>query len=120
VIGDADFVRDDLVQGVYARAGGPASGGTARPFFAQLLDWLVEDQDLVALQSRAAVDRSLKFADGLEATADARTAEQTLRRKITWLRGLNVVLPGALLALFGLVLLLWRRAEKRRFLASLR
>ena len=50
---------------------------------------------------------------------DPRLAEQTLASKTRWLRGLNIVLPGALLALFGLLVLLARRAQKRAFLESL-
>src|SRR5690606_33711542 len=43
VIGDSDFVRDDLVRGEYQQAGGPVSGTSGAPFFSYLLDWLAED-----------------------------------------------------------------------------
>lgn len=120
VIGDSDFLRDDLVRGEHAQAGGPYSMRTAGSFFLQLLDWLAEDQDLVALQSRTAGDRSLKFvADTGTPGADPRLAEQALRRKVNWLRALNVVLPGALLAVVGLCVFSVRRAQKRTFLSSL-
>lgn len=120
LIGDADFLRDDLVGQVHARAGGPFSGQMAAPFFAQLLDWLAEDSDLVALQSKSAVDRTLKFADtGTGPGADPRLAEQALRTKTTWLRALNVLVPTALLAVFGLAVFLYRRQQKRSFLSSL-
>jgi hypothetical protein len=119
MIGDSDFVRDDFVRGDYARDGGPYSvlGPT---FFAQLLDWIAEDTDLVALQARVPVDRTLKLVE-TEATpnADARLYEQSLRSKTSWLRGLNVVVPAGLLAAFGLCVFLVRRAQKRTFLASL-
>jgi len=119
MIGDSDFVRDDLVQGVYRQAGGPMSvlGGA---FFLQLLDWLAEDRDLLELQSRVPVDRKLQFLDADSvAGGDARLAEQALRAKSTWLRAINVVVPVGLLALFGLLVLMVRRAQKRSFLASL-
>ncbi len=120
LVGDSDFVRDDLAGGQYAQAGGPVSGRTAAPFFAQLLDWLAEDSDLVALQSKVAVDRTVKLVEP-DATpgADPRLAEQALRRKTTWLRALNVVAPAALLAALGLAVFLVRRAQKRTFLTSL-
>lgn len=119
VIGDADFLRDDLVQGTYAEAGGPVSI-FGRVFWAQLLDWLAEDKDLVALQSRVPVDRALKFVDTAVGTsADPRVAEQALANTTRWLRGLNIVLPGLLLTAFGLCVFFVRRAQKRAFLASL-
>jgi len=51
--------------------------------------------------------------------ADPRLQEQALRRKTTWLRTLNVVLPGALLAALGLCVYFVRRAQKRTFLSSI-
>jgi ABC-type uncharacterized transport system involved in gliding motility auxiliary subunit len=119
VVGDSDFIRDDLVNGVYSQAGGPVSANSAVTFFAQLLDWLAEDRDLVALQSKVAVDRSLKFVDGTAASgADPRLQEQALRSKTTWLRAINVVGPGLLLVVLGLCVWAWRRAQKRSFLAT--
>jgi hypothetical protein len=119
-IGDADFLRDDFVNRSYVQQGGPYSAMTAGPFFAQLLDWLAEDRDLVELQSRSAVDRTLKFVDGATGpNADPRLAEQALRSKTFWLRTVNVVLPGLLLAGVGLLVFFVRRAQKRAFLASL-
>jgi nucleoid-associated protein YgaU len=120
LIGDSDFIRDDLVGGQSQQAGGPVSGPFAAPFFSQLLDWLAEDTDLVALQSKAAIDRTLKLVDTMTGTgADPRLAEQELRSKTAWLRVLNVVVPGALLIVLGLVVLSVRRAQKRSFLTSL-
>ena len=119
MIGDSDFVRDDLVRGDYHQAGGPYSTMGA-VFFLGLVDWIAEDSDLVALQARVPIDRTLKLVEE-QATpnADARLQEQTLRSKTSWLRGLNVVLPAGLLAAFGLCVFLVRRAQKRTFLASL-
>lgn len=120
VVGDADFLRDDVVRGDHAQAGGPVSGRSAAPFFAQMLDWLAEDKDLVALQSKVATDRSLKLLEETrDPNADPRLHEQALRRKTTWLRTLNVVLPGALLAALGLCVYFVRRAQKRTFLSSI-
>ncbi|MFM1873133.1 MAG: hypothetical protein RL398_2555, partial [Planctomycetota bacterium] len=116
VIGDSDFVRDDLVTGAYRQSGGPVSAlGPA--FFAQLLDWLAEDRDLVALQSRVPVDRTLRLV-AEKADADVRTAERELRRKTSLVRGLNWLLPPILLAAFGAAVFAVRRSQKRRFLAS--
>jgi ABC-type uncharacterized transport system involved in gliding motility auxiliary subunit len=117
-IGDADFLRDDLVRGDYQQLGGPVSA-TALPFMMQLLDWLAEDRDLVELQSRVPVDRTLRFVDPNEApAADPRVAEQQLERKTTVLRTLNTVLPMLALGSFGLLVFLLRRAQKRSFLES--
>lgn len=120
VVGDADFLRDDLVRGDHAQAGGPVSGRTAAPFFAQLLDWLAEDKDLVALQSKVAADRTLKFVDEVrDPNADPRLYEQTLRQKTASLRLWNVMAPGLLLAGLGLAVFFVRRAQKRTFLSSI-
>jgi hypothetical protein len=119
MVGDADFVRDDFVRGDMRQAGGPWSN-LGPLFFAQLLDWLAEDRDLIELQSRVPVDRTMKFlAEDAVPTNDARLAEQAVRAKTNWLRGLNIVLPCGLLAAFGLLVFLVRRAQKRSFLASL-
>lgn len=121
LIGDATFLQDDVIRGDYSQTGGPFSGQLAMPFFAQLLDWLSEDQDLVALQSRAPADRALEIvAPATTPNADPRVAEQALRRKTQWLQALNVFVPCAALALFGAIVMLVRRNQKRAFLASLR
>lgn len=120
VVGDADFVRDDIVRGDLAQGGGPVSGNMAGAFFAGMLDWLAEDRDLVALQSRSATDRTLRFVADTGATAaDARATEKALRDKTSLLRWANVVLPTGLLTVLGFVVLIVRRAQKRSFLASL-
>ncbi len=119
VIGDSDFVRDDFVRGDYRQAGGPFSvmGGM---FFLQLLDWLADDRDLVDLQSRVPTDRTLKLvAAEVDPIAQARNGEQAVRSKTTWLIAANVLVPSGLLVLFGLVLWLLRRAQKRTFLSSI-
>jgi len=119
LVGDSDFIRDDFVNGSYAQQGGPYSGKAGAPFFAGMLDWLAEDNDLVALQSKVAEDRTLKFVDTLAGgSTDARDQEQALRSKLRWLRAVNVIVPGALLGALGLVVFFVRRAQKRSFLNS--
>lgn len=120
VIGDADFVRDDFARGDYAQAGGPVSGRLAIVFFAQLLDWLAEDSDLVALQTRTAKVGVLDFLTGAGSGDADPLAEQKVRNKVRWLRWTNVLAPCGLLAAIGFVVMLVRRAQKRAFLAGLR
>ncbi len=119
VVGDATFLRDDLVSGSVQQQGGPVSVyGMA--FFAQMLDWLSEDRDLIALQSRVPTDRTLSLVeDRVDAKKDPRGAEQSLRSKTRALVAWNVALPSLLLAGFGLVLWVVRRNQKRAFLAPL-
>ena len=118
VIGDSDFVRDDLLRGDYRQMGGPMSiNGTQ--FFAHLIDWLSQDRDLVALQSRIPVDRKLQLVEAkLDQQEDPRDAEKRLRSKTTGLVALNVMLPCLALLVLGLSVFGWRRGQKRRFLQS--
>ena len=89
-------------------------------FFAQMLDWLSEDRDLIALQTRVPTDRKLQFvADDVDSKQDPRDAEEALRSKTRALVAWNVALPSLLLAAFGVVLWNIRRNQKRAFLASL-
>ncbi len=117
MIGDSDFVRDDFVKGDYRQAGGPWSS-LGPLFFAQLLDWLAEDKDLIALQSRVPVDRTISLVAEQAPGGDVRAAEQALQQKTRLVRVVNWLLPPLLLALFGLVVFAVRRGHKRRFLAS--
>ncbi len=117
VIGDADFVRDDFARGDHRQQGGPQS--VLGPlFFAQLLDWLAEDRDLIALQSRVPVDRTLRLVAEAAPGGNPQAAEQALAQRTRFLRGLNWLVPPLLLALFGLVVSAVRRAQKRSFLES--
>jgi len=119
IVGDATFLRDDVLSD-YKQIGGPVSGGKAMPFFAQMLDWLTGDKDLIELQTRVAADRTMKLVESsAEDNADPRGAEQALRRKTSWLVWLNVILPCLVLSMFGIALWLVRRNQKRAFLASL-
>lgn len=115
VIGDSDFIRDDFVRGDHRQAGGPYSmfGGA---FFTQMLDWIAEDRDLADLQARVPVDRTMRFVDTDAMPGnDARIAEQAVRTATSWLRFLNVALPCGLLAAFGFVVWMVRRAQQRAF-----
>ncbi|MCK5942816.1 MAG: hypothetical protein KAI24_12645, partial [Planctomycetes bacterium] len=119
VVGDATFLRDDLLSGSNRQEGGPVSA-FGLVFFAQMLDWLSEDGDLIALQTRVPTDRTLKFVEsGVKASQDPRDAEQALRSKTRLLVTANVVVPSLLLVAFGVVLWTIRRNQKRAFLASL-
>ncbi|MEC7724467.1 MAG: Gldg family protein, partial [Planctomycetota bacterium] len=119
MIGDATFLRDDMLSGSLRQQGGPFSA-YGLVFFAQMLDWLSEDRDLIALQTRVPTDRTLEFVEGeIASKADPRDAEQALRSKTRALVAWNVALPSLLLAGFGVAVWLIRRNQKRAFLASL-
>ena len=119
MVGDATFLRDDLIGGAMQQQGGPVSA-YGLVFFAQMLDWLSEDRDLIALQTRVPTDRTLKFVEEeVDGRQDPRDAEQALRSRTRALIVWNVALPSALLAAFGAALWLVRRNQKRAFLASL-
>ena len=119
MVGDATFLRDDLISGSMQQQGGPVSA-YGLVFFAQMLDWLSEDRDLIALQTRVPTDRTLKFVeDAVDSKEDPRDAEQALRAKTRALVAWNVALPSLLLSAFGVALWIVRRNQKRAFLASL-
>ncbi|MEC7584858.1 MAG: Gldg family protein [Planctomycetota bacterium] len=117
-IGDSDFIRDDLLRGDYRQLGGPMSLNGLQ-FFAQLLDWISQDDDLVALQSRIPVDRKLQLVDAVsDKPEDPRDAEKRLRTKTRGLVLLNVLVPGLMLLVLGLSVFVSRRSQKRSFLQS--
>ncbi|MEZ6036698.1 MAG: GldG family protein [Planctomycetota bacterium] len=120
IVGDATFLRDDVIRGDYQQIGGPVSGNIAFTFFSNLLDWISGDADLVELQSHAPTDRKLTLvaAGGARGT-DPLEAEQRLRRKTTMLVAVNVLAPCGALLLAGLVVWWVRRNQKRNFLLSL-
>lgn len=118
VVGDSTFLRDDLIGRSMAQQGGPVSI-YGMVFFAQMLDWLSEDRDLIALQTRVPTDRTLKFVeDEVGSKRDPRDAEQAVRSKVRQLQWWNVLVPVALLGVFGFVLWMVRRNQKRAFLAQ--
>jgi ABC-type uncharacterized transport system involved in gliding motility auxiliary subunit len=118
VIGDSDFLRDDFVGASYAQAGGPVSI-YGQQFFLMLLDWLAQDADLLALQSRIPVDRKLELApQRLDRVEDPRDVERHLNAKTTSLIWVNTLMPCVVLLSLGLAVLIVRRSQKRAFLAS--
>ena len=118
VLADSDFIRDDLLLQQYRQVGGPVSllGGG---FVLAMLDWIVEDDDLVALRSRNLVDRGLQLVEetGIEVEEPWRMVErvQLAQARLRWI---YMVLGPAILLLIGLVVWLRRTAAKRAFLAS--
>jgi ABC-type uncharacterized transport system involved in gliding motility auxiliary subunit len=119
VIADSDFVRDDLVRGDYARLGGPASGEQGRIFMRALLDWLAQDDDLVALRSRSLVDRGIALVESSALSDDEpwRAVErlEEARARLQWI---YLCVPTGALLLIGAFVWFRRSAAKRRFLAS--
>lgn len=116
---DSDFVRDDFTRGNYRQQGGPYSVFGA-PFFPMLLDWLSQDSDLVALQSRLPADRKIRLLDDEVAQAtDRAQAERQLRTKRSVLVAANVAGPCVLVLFLGIFVWLTRRAQKQRFLSSI-
>lgn len=119
MVGDATFLRDDVLGGDYERIGGPVSGSFGMPFFFSLLDWLSDDRDLVELQARVPSDRTLTLVEASsKPNEDPRNAEQALRYKTSLLVWVNVIVPSLLLSAFGMTLWLIRRNQKRVFLAG--
>ena len=116
---DSDFVRDDFARGVFRQQGGPHSIFGAA-FFPMLLDWISQDSDLVALQSRLPQDRKLALlGDQVEESVDRRDTEKELRTTRTTLVVANVIGPCIVVLAVGLLVLFVRRAQKRRFLESI-
>ena len=89
-------------------------------FFRNLLDWLVQERDLLELQNKVGADRSMKFLERDEARGET-TEEfrERLASKTMWLACTNAFGPAALF--LGLGLCLWgiRRGRKRAFLSQL-
>ncbi|MCB9868323.1 MAG: GldG family protein [Planctomycetes bacterium] len=130
VIGDATFLRDDFAFGNYAEmlretaVVGPADRGRgqlALLFFRNLLDWLVQERDLLALRNKSGTDRRMKLLARDEAKGE-RTEDfvERLQSREKWLQRLVSFGPGGLLCLFGLLMWLRRSAQKRAFLNRLK
>ncbi|MEM7198674.1 MAG: Gldg family protein [Planctomycetota bacterium] len=116
VIGDSDFVRDDLIEGEYARAGGPFSQ-LGPVFIGNLMDALGEDSDLLALRNKARPDRRMQFIErdprmGLE------EQQQLVKSRTQWLQWLNIGGPFVAIMVIWLLFGMRRRARKASFLAS--
>lgn len=116
VVGDSDMIRDDLVSMEYDRSGGPISqlGAT---FFVSMLDWLSEDQDLLALRTKQPMDRRLSFAAAGPFGA-APTNPDELEQRAEWMRAVNIGGPVVALLAIGIVVWLRRRAQKQSFIAA--
>ena len=124
VIGDADFIRDDLrgIQGPYGpqslRYGplGPTSIYGAA-FFTNMVDWLAEDEDLLALRNISPTNRSLNFAsediesDNEQYLADIKARERRLSLMV-------VAGPVAAIVVVWLIATVVRRSRKQAFLAT--
>lgn len=118
VIGDSDFIRDDLITGAHGQLG-PISR-TGPPFFLALLDWIAEDQELFALRNKITTDRSLSLIDSDEAAGmDQVQISELIKERRNWLQWGNIIVPPLLLLAFGLVLFVRRRVAKRAFLETL-
>jgi ABC-type uncharacterized transport system involved in gliding motility auxiliary subunit len=121
VVGDADFLRDDLVGGpngfAYGQFGPVSPSG--RAFFVNMLDWIYQDDDLVALSNRGTSARLMSFAE--QDVLGGERAEQFRERltgKVSTLRWLNILVPPLILLGFGAILALLRHAQKRTFLIA--
>ena len=121
VIGDSDFIRDDLVGGEYQQEGGPYSGPAAARFFSGLIDWLSEDSDLLELTNKKVAERILSYGKSLSLSPTEKEADeysQGQQRTATRLRVLVIAGPVLLILLIWLLATLQRRARKEQFLAS--
>jgi hypothetical protein len=124
-IGDADFIRDDLLSGTYNQPGkagvaGPASDQRALFFLAVLLDWLVQDTDLVALRTKAATDRTIRLGqqDALN-NESVESFTQRVQRKEALLQWANVFAPAVLLLVVWLFMIVRRAQRKAAFLRAM-
>lgn len=125
VVGDADFLRDDMVGGAYAQPGkagfvGPVSDNLSLLFLNVLLDWLVQDTDLVALRTKAATDRTMRLAQ--QDTFNNESVEaftQRVQRKEAMLQWVNVLAPAGLLMVVWLFAVIRRSQRKAAFLRAL-
>ncbi len=119
VIGDTDFIRDDLVGRLYMNIGGPTSVRTAPIFFANLLDWLAGDQDLFQLRSKVGKIRTLELLeyDPMQGGTIQEHSEQ-VRDKGFLLRSMVQVFAPTVLLIWGMVVFMRRRTAKREFLTG--
>jgi ABC-type uncharacterized transport system involved in gliding motility auxiliary subunit len=116
VVGDSDFIRDDLVSGTYGQLGPVSQYGLA--FFYAILDWMNEDQDLLALRNKQTADRTLRFAEqDLLGSESIEQFSERVERKARWTQWLNILGPATVLLAFWLLFALARRARKTKFLS---
>ncbi len=88
VMGNSRFITDQFVQ---------QTGGINGAFLMNLVDWMVQDDDLITIRSRKVVDRPLK------------TTTPAARAAIKWV---NVVVMPVLVIGFGLVRMGIRRKKR--------
>ncbi len=89
-------------------------------FFRNLLDWLVQERDLLELQNKVGANRSMTFLEQNDARGETdQEFGERLRGKTIWLMGVNAAGPAALFLGLGLILLVLRRSRKRAFLNQL-
>lgn len=129
VIGDATFIRDDFFRGAYAEINqgngviGPSGrngGQAAMMFFRNLLDWLVQERDLLELRNKTGMDRSMNFLEQDEARSETNVEfQERLGSKILWIATVNALGPAGVLLGLGLGLWIIRRSRKRAFLSNL-
>ena len=91
VVGDGDFVRDDY-----------RMNQSSVTFFLNIVDWLAQDEDLIAIRSKTITDRPLK-----ELSSGSRKA----------VKYLNVLGTPLLVIIAGLVHWRMRRSRKRGVLS---
>lgn len=116
VVGDSDFIRDDLIQNEYAQFGGPISPAGA-VFFGNMMDGLAEDRDLLALRNKTSPDRSIQFVTG-SPDDDPELREQQIAAAANFWRWANIIGPCVAILVVWLVTGLRRRARKQSFLTS--
>jgi hypothetical protein len=121
VLGDSDFLRDDMLTGAYAQAGGPYSPHAGN-FYVNLLDWLAEDEDLMALTGKMPVARKIDYAGvdsfGAMGQADIAELEEAIKDRQWWMKSMAVGLPILLILFLWVVITLGRRTRKQQFLSS--
>ncbi len=119
VVADADFLRDDVIGGEHAQAGGPADPAPAYQFAMALLDWIGEESDLIALRNRTPVDRRLNFGDmAMTARESVGKMGQEIKRTETTAKVFNIALPPLLLALVWIIVAARRIHQKQVFLTK--
>ncbi|HLU38120.1 MAG TPA: Gldg family protein, partial [Planctomycetota bacterium] len=124
VVGDSDFLRDDMLTYVYLQQGrslvvGPASDQRAWAFYNAILDWLVQDDDLIALRSKVGTDRTIRLGEhDVMAGESAERFLQRVSRKAAILQWVNVLGPAVLLLVLWLVVAIRRARRKAAFVGS--
>lgn len=117
VIGDSDFVRDDLTRLDYYPLGPFDPNQLGVVFFARMLDWLSKDQDLVALSNKQIEPRLVKFADE-SLTEDIAELNAKIKRTGDLVRAVNIAVPPVIMLLIWAFVAAARRARKQRFLTT--